>query len=491
MANYLSKVVIDNTEALIKDSILQESRPINVLTLGIKNDGVTDCTALINKYTAEFPLFFPSGKYLISGTINVVHSLIGVGYSRNSKSDGTVFFSNSNDNIFLFNLGDSVVGNITFKNIGVHCNANNSGIQITTRKYIRLENIGVFTFGNMNDGAGGGSGGYRYGIKMGDGQLGQSRSIVADNITITSNPNSPTYGIYTDNIYDANFSHVEIMFCRKSVAFVSSLIKMESCHLWCGNTDYTSETKDEFLTTRCITLRNTKFQGTDIYTDCGAIALTLAKSQAYISNYINWYDTEIPYDNLSCDIVYQESPSYLKINNGMIYVPNKFFKNAVMWNATQVALSNINYIVDADPTQYSMWMPKSYDSHFTFNTTGSNYNAFLMVRPINNWGEYVQVRCFLSDNALMDIYVKNNSHTLNCTTLNADSVPVYYKKVNGCIVFYAKVNMAECNIVTSSHNCTVYKLNEFTNMDNTMRVMSQADNTGLTLLEKNKDITIA
>lgn len=486
MSNILSHVNYDGKAIDIIDAT---SKPINVLTLGIKNDGITDCTALINKYTADFPLFFPSGKYLISDTINVVHSLIGVGYSRNSNSDGTVFFSNSNNNIFLFNLGDSVVGNITLENIGIHCNANNNGINITTKKYIKLSNIGIFAFGNIGDGPFSGTKGYRYGLKAGNETLGQSRSIYITNISILSNPNSPTYGIYTTNIYDADITNIEVMFCRHSVSFNSSFITMSRAHLWCGTTDYSSLTKDEFSSTRAISLNNTKFRGTDIYTDTAAINFNLNNAQAYITNYCNWFDTSLPYDG-NCDMVYQDNPSTLKITNGLIYIPAKFYKDSWLWKASQTCLSNISYTVDANPTQYWIKKPSSFDSRFLVLGTANKYSAFLICKPFQHYGEYIQVRCLLNDKNLIDIYIKNDSKTLRCDSITTDSVPVYYKVSDGCIVFYAQLTIAEGTIITASHNCLIYKLSEFLNTDNSPYSITQDDNNGLTLLEKNKDITI-
>ena len=39
---------------------------LNVLTLGVKNDGSEDVSEIVNRYTADHAFFFPAVKYRVS-----------------------------------------------------------------------------------------------------------------------------------------------------------------------------------------------------------------------------------------------------------------------------------------------------------------------------------------------------------------------------------------------------------------------------------------
>lgn len=77
MANYLSKVIIDNTEALIKDSeardAIARARSVFVTPemFGAVGDGVTDDSDAINTCLTHKNVIFSHKTYLVSKTLNV------------------------------------------------------------------------------------------------------------------------------------------------------------------------------------------------------------------------------------------------------------------------------------------------------------------------------------------------------------------------------------------------------------------------------------
>ena len=58
---------------------------INVLTLGAKNDGSADVSAIVNANTAKGALFFPAGIYKVVQPLLLKNPIRGEGYARISN----------------------------------------------------------------------------------------------------------------------------------------------------------------------------------------------------------------------------------------------------------------------------------------------------------------------------------------------------------------------------------------------------------------------
>lgn len=70
-----------------------DSGYVNVISLGVKNDGSENCSDIINA-NADKPLYFPAGKYKFDSTIVLSGSIRGEGFPRPWKLDhfdGTIF----------------------------------------------------------------------------------------------------------------------------------------------------------------------------------------------------------------------------------------------------------------------------------------------------------------------------------------------------------------------------------------------------------------
>ena len=55
---------------------------VNVLDLGVRNDGTEDVSAIVNRHTADHALFFPAGVYRVAAPIFAKNPLFGEGYAR-------------------------------------------------------------------------------------------------------------------------------------------------------------------------------------------------------------------------------------------------------------------------------------------------------------------------------------------------------------------------------------------------------------------------
>ena len=56
-----------------------EAGPIDVLSLGVKNDGSADVSAIVNANTAKGALYFPAGRYRVSHPLVLKNPIRGAG----------------------------------------------------------------------------------------------------------------------------------------------------------------------------------------------------------------------------------------------------------------------------------------------------------------------------------------------------------------------------------------------------------------------------
>lgn len=69
--------VQDGSLTAQKLNAISFGKAVNVLFLGIKNDGSEDCSDIINEWGKNYSLYFPAGKYLIKKEIKLSYSLLG------------------------------------------------------------------------------------------------------------------------------------------------------------------------------------------------------------------------------------------------------------------------------------------------------------------------------------------------------------------------------------------------------------------------------
>lgn len=201
--------------------------PLNVLYIGVKNDGSEDASDIINDYTEDFNLYFPDGHYNIGKPINLKHNIIGSGYSRsNNYYNGAWIFSsiiNIETNNGVFNIHDE---SVTIKDINIKLNSIEAGISlIDTAKYSFIENVNISnvrTFGI-------------YAAKSGGGLA--SRLLYANNISIFGANDYPSIsrGINLgDNVGDCKIDNAEIMGCKVGINTNNRILMLNNVHIWCG-----------------------------------------------------------------------------------------------------------------------------------------------------------------------------------------------------------------------------------------------------------------
>lgn len=203
-----------------------EAPPVNVLSLGFDNTGVTDITDLFNQYTQQYSLYFPAGKYLINDTVNVQKSVFGAGYTRKNNQDGTDatwFISNKSTGKLLHIVGSSIQlnkFNIFAKNEEYCIDIDNG-----SSNPVEINEVGIYNVGGR-------------GIMVESPSTGifGTRIIFIDTVTIWGSYNyKQSYGIFIDtNNGDNRLSNIEIMGTQVSLNIVGGITYGSNWHLWCG-----------------------------------------------------------------------------------------------------------------------------------------------------------------------------------------------------------------------------------------------------------------
>lgn len=138
--NVNTKFLVSRT-GKIPNSIKPSPRSIEEFQ-ELKKDGTDDITATLNTYTAQFPLYIPTGTYKISAPVQLKHSLYGASASRDparGTSDTILQYTGSptafGSTGVLTVSGNDVSGNIVIANLDIICNGMIGGIVFTTNKY--------------------------------------------------------------------------------------------------------------------------------------------------------------------------------------------------------------------------------------------------------------------------------------------------------------------------------------------------------------------
>lgn len=269
--------------------------PVNVLSLGVKNDGTEDCSEIVNQYTADYPLYFPCGIYRVDSPITLKHSIYGAGYSRkNVVDDGFTWFvsniNNSDQSVAVFTVGNT--GNTNIENINIMLNSGENGINLyDTRQYTHISNVNI---SNVR--------GYGiYGYNPSDRAL-ASRCLFADTLSIfgASDYPSPSIGVLlSSNIGDCRFTNIEIMGTKYGFELNNRISYMTNIHVWCGCLAG-SDTADWWKDTIGILCRNgSRVYATNVYLDTCYMALYASGngSDIYINDLMYAEDTSVSGSN--------------------------------------------------------------------------------------------------------------------------------------------------------------------------------------------------
>lgn len=181
------------------------AEPVNVLSLGVKNDGSEDVSSIVNEATAKGVLFFPAGVYKVAHPLRLKNRIRGEGYARmpNVNGERTWFVSAiscSNLQAGVIEFGGKV--QINLEEINIKCHSEECGIRIEGCEQLTstfISKVGIYNLrgtGLCVNGCG-------------------SRPIFAQDMTVFGASDHPLHsvGISTSSgVVDCRLSNIEIMY---------------------------------------------------------------------------------------------------------------------------------------------------------------------------------------------------------------------------------------------------------------------------------------
>ena len=279
-----------------QDTAASSTGAINVLDLGVRNDGTEDVSAIVNRATVDHALFFPAGIYRVAAPIFAKNPLFGEGYARAPNVDRTHtwFVSEIENNgsdiaseIGVVNLGGD--GRFTVSNLNIVCHGRECAILVNPcvqGSSVFVERVGLF---NVRG----------YGIlacKADDVPGFASRPLFLDDLTIFGAYDHPfpSVGIHIgERIGDNRLSNIEIMGTRVGIHQDASFVYADNLHIWTGClADHDDGVWWE--TTRGLVLGkgDANFMGSNIYIDTSFALVEFASHRNTLSihNFMSWDD---------------------------------------------------------------------------------------------------------------------------------------------------------------------------------------------------------
>ena len=287
---------------------------IDVVSLGAKNDGSEDVSAIVNANTAKGALFFPAGIYKVSHPLVLKNSIFGEGYSRIPRIGGSgtwlvsdIAATNAAHGVVEF--GGDIAVNV--ENLNIKCFSRECGIRIGNAygTYAFMDKVGVYNVAS-------------YGLfAKGDG----SRRVFAQNMTIfgtSADPASRSTGIRIDGIADCRLSNIEIMCACRGLELFNGHTYGDNLHIWTGlmgklDAKWWRDTRSIVLGSKA------HFYGSQVYPDTSYYAFDMgANSSCEISNVMYWEDDSVRkvQDRTGRFVRHADanSPGRLSLTGGMI-----------------------------------------------------------------------------------------------------------------------------------------------------------------------------
>ena len=293
---------------------------INVLSLGAKNDGSADVSAIVNANTAKGALLFPAGIYKVAHPLVLKNPIRGEGYARIPKVDATRTWLVSeivctNGAVGVIELDGVTGAPVNVENLSIKCASRECGIRIGGVRrvpYTFIDKVGVFGVG-------------AWGLYV---KGGGSRAVFAGNMTIwgtTTDPTARAVGIRVEGAPDCRLSNIEAMGVNVGMELYNGHTYGDNMHLWTGVMG--AHEPSWWYDTRGIVLGPiAHFTGSEIYPDTCYHAFDMkdASSLCEIMNVMYWEDNSVKsVKNRTGDFLHfadAQRPGKLVLNGGLIGV---------------------------------------------------------------------------------------------------------------------------------------------------------------------------
>ena len=308
------------TLAVCAGVLALRAETINVLSLGAKNDGSADVSAIVNANTAKGALFFPAGIYKVAHPLVLRNSIRGEGYARLPRVDATRtwFVSEiacTNGAVGVIELDGVTGAPVNVENLSIKCASRECGIRIGGKRrvpYTFIDKVGVFGVG-------------AWGLYV---KGGGSRAVFAGNMTIwgtTTDPTARAVGLRVEGAPDCRLSNIEAMGVNIGMELYNGHTYGDNMHLWTGVMG--QHEPSWWYDTRGIVLGPiAHFTGSEIYPDTCYHAFDMKDASALceIMNVMYWEDNSVKdVKNRTGDFLHfadAQRPGKLVLNGGLIGV---------------------------------------------------------------------------------------------------------------------------------------------------------------------------
>lgn len=240
---------------------------IDVTELGIKNDGSEDVSKIVNVASKDHALYFPPGRYRVSNTLQLKHSIYGKGFSRAPDRSGRIPEPDNTRTWFISDIdcddhSASIVEfgeqrNINIEEINIMCKSGENAIRVLPCApgcYAFISKIGIYSLGGT-------------GISI---ECQGSRAVFVQDICMWG-----SCAKYWDgscgvrvNAWDCRLSNIEVMAAQIGVEISAGYTYGENLHLWTGCMAKGSDKAEWWKKTRGILMRGrSHLVGSNIYPD--------------------------------------------------------------------------------------------------------------------------------------------------------------------------------------------------------------------------------
>ncbi|NLF92440.1 MAG: hypothetical protein GX564_01025 [Oligosphaeraceae bacterium] len=312
---------------------------VNVLTLGVKNDGSEDISEIVNRETEKHALYFPAGIYKVAQPIFLQNPVSGAGYSRTAKVTGAHTWlvseiKNDDASVGVLNITAAPAAALNIESLNLQCSSHECAIRIAPEcsgPHMVIDKVGLFkvqSYGVFINGRG-------------------SRPFFLQNMTIWGAREWPVPGVgihLEGGTCDNRFSNLEIMGCRISLELYRGYHYGNNLHLWTGSM-CGKDNGTWWRGTRSIVLKGAFLNASEVYPDTSFYALEACDETAsfHLHNIFYWEDNSAV-ESPDYDGAFFHGKGFCQISGGEIAVMERGTVNGRM-QQVRMAGQNVKNVV--------------------------------------------------------------------------------------------------------------------------------------------------
>lgn len=426
----ISEECINGVAELLIDDIL------NIRQVGAKGDGSEDVGALINRYTDDYNILIPLGKFLVTTPIVLQNSLLG--------ELSSVFTPSASDRVnystLVYGLTASGANLITMEaankiitNLVVIMENSNSVTAIYDNASGGTTEIRNILIGNLRDGTG----------VRANHSVSTSRACFIENVNVMGDGYSNSMGfLFESTANDCKIENCLAKAVKIGIRLNSSLLRCSNCHIYTGK-DSGKAAVGWWAETKCLMGRgNAIFVGSDMYLDsaCNIIDLT-EQSLARLSNVTIWADENTDDSNIGYLLA---GSGRLSIDGGTMYTETNRYTSIYKYENINIALRDFQVIVPSsinfdDMESVNAILPITSvvkENEYNLSNDTTKYVEIIRATVTSNTAFRFLITTLNGNTCYVDIKYYNSTWTVTYTAV-IGTVHLWYKVDGTCIKIFS------------------------------------------------------